>query len=238
MTTFKQVNHITRFELASNPLAPLLLLFYGAVLFVIFASDTLFMQSILFDIVFLALFTGGFTFFAKIQSFKPQLIGNRYFASHQVIFLQQLPVKNDAIFHSRVMVHNFYNFIIQLSFIILLYIFSPVFHTSMNIPTFIVFLFMWMSIGVCASGFTAADEAGKGVGNRTFIVSMVQILLFAGFLFALYTWTPYTLIKASITIANKWPFAGMIGAISLASAGLYYGRKKMNRLLQTIDYIS
>src|SRR5699024_10949995 len=144
MTTFKQVKHIARFELASNPWAPLLLLFYGAVLFVIFVSDTLFMKSILFDVVFLSLFTGGFTFFAKIESFKPQLIGNRYFASHQVIFLQQLPVKKEAIFNSRVVVHNLYNFIIQMSFVILLYIFSPTLHSSMNIPTFIVFVFMWM----------------------------------------------------------------------------------------------
>ena len=238
MTTFEQVKHITRFELASNPWAPLLLLFYGAMLFIIFVSDTLFIESILFDVVFLALFSGGFTFFAKIDSFKPQLIGNRYFASHQVIFLQQFPVKKEAVFNSRVVVHNFYNFIIQLSFVILLYIFSPTLHTSMNISAFIVFVFMWMSVGVWASGFTAADEAGKGVNNRSLAISVMPIIVFAGLLFSLYTWTPYTLIKGSITIANEWPFAGIIGAIILASAGLYYGRRKMYRLLQTTDYIS
>lgn len=238
MTTFEQVKHIARFELANNLWTPLLLPFYGAVLCVIFISDRLFTQSILFDIVFLALFSGGFTFFAKLDAYKPQSIGKLHVASEQIVFLLQMPVEKEAIFHSRVLIHTLYNFMIQLSFVILSYIFSPTLHTSMNLPTFIVFVCMWISVGVCASGFTAADEAGKGVGNRTFIISMIQILVFACLLFALYMWTPYTLIKGSMIIANEWPLLAIIGAIILASAGLYYGRKKMNRLLQTTDYIS
>src|SRR5699024_8443458 len=156
MSVWEQVKRMAAFELTKNVATPLLSIVYAGALLIVFISEQSFEQSIFIDIVFLALFSGGFTFFAKMDRFKPQMMNEEMNFSYKVMFLQHLPIANQAIIRSRIIVHNVYNIVIQLFFIIPLYIFSPAFHALMPVHTFIVFVVMWMSLGVFASGFTAA----------------------------------------------------------------------------------
>ncbi len=237
MSIWAQVKRMTAFELTKNVVTPLLSFLYAGALLVVFISEQSFEQSILIDIVFLALFSGGFTFFAKKDGFKPQMIDEEMHVSYKVVFLQHLPIANQEIIHSRIIVHNVYNVVIQLFFIIPLYIFSPAFHALMPVHTFIVFVVMWMSLGVFASGFTAADEAGKNISNRSFAKSIAQIALIGLALFNLYEFTSFSFIGGSVYLATHWPVIACIGAVLFASSGVMYGKRKMQRALQTMDYM-
>ncbi len=237
MSVWEQVKRITQFELSRNVMTPLLSVVYAGALFIIFVTETDFEQSILIDIIFLSLFSGSFTLFAKTDAFKPQEINEQMYTSYQIVFLQHLPVSHQAIINSRIIIHNVYNVVMQLFFIIPLYIFSPVFQALMPIQAFIIFLILWMSLGVCASGFTAADEAGRNLSNHSFAKSISQIALIVIVLFFLYRFTPFTILGGSIYIVTHWPLTAVIGAIILGSSGILYGKAKMNRTLKTMDYM-
>lgn len=237
MSTWEQVKHITKFELTRNVVTPLLSILYAGALLIVFVSERSFDQSILIDIIFLALFSGSFTFFAKTDAFKPQVINEQIHTTYPIVFLQHLPIAHQAIINSRIIIHNVYNVVMQCFFIIPLYIFSPVFHALMPVQTFIIFLIVWLSLGVCASGFTAADEAGKTVSNRTFTKSIFQIILIGIVIFILYKFTPFSILGGSVYIVSNWPAIAVVGAIVFGSSGVIYGKAKMKRTLKTMDYM-
>lgn len=237
MSIWEQVKRVTTFELKGNLITPLLSVLLAGALLVVFIGERSFEQSILNDIVFLALFSGGITFFAKTDGFRPQMIDEEMNTSYKIVFLQHFPIANQAIIHSRIIIHNVYNVVIQLFFIIPLYIFSPAFHALMPAHIFIVFVMMWMSLGVYASGFTAADEAGKNVSNRSFAKAIAQIALIGIVLFILYRFTSFSVIGGSVYIATHWPIFTCVGAIILAASGVIYGQRKMKRTLESTDYI-
>lgn len=240
MSTWKQVKRIITFELFRNGLTPLVIFVLAVALFVVFSTEPSFDQSIIMDIIFFVLFTGSFTIFGHTESLKPQILGKNIAVSYPVILLQQLPIDTRAIINSRIIIHNVYNIFMQIVFIIPLYAFVPAFQKTMAFPTFILFVLLWMSLGVFASGFAAADDVGKSLNTRgkaALIRLTIQISLAIGFLYVLYDHTPYTLISGSIQIAENWPFLTLLAAILIATNGITYGRKKMKRILRTTDYI-
>lgn len=238
MSTWKQARKIATFELSRNGITPLLLIVFAGILFVVYASDPVIYQEIYVDFVFLALFSGSFIMFARAGAFKTYEMDKQRMA-FSVVFLQQFPVSKQAVFYSRIIIHNVYNVFGQSLFIIPYYAFIPAFRETMPIYSFIAFYIMWISIGIFSSGFLAAEDAGKSMTqrDRSATIRLICQLVFAvAFLLWIYMYTPYTIISGSIEIAKHWPILASFIAFSFSIIGIYYGKRKTIRILQTTDY--
>ncbi len=240
MSTQEQVSFITRFELLKNGLTPLLLILYAGALLILFASDRSLAHSMIGDIIFLSLFSGSFTLFARASLFKPLILNNHVMLTYPVLVMQTLPIKREAIAHSRLIINNVYNLLIQSCFIIPYFAFIPSFRGLMSVQTFFVFCVIWMSLGIFVSGSAAAQDAGRLLDKRKIaahIRFVLLMILLAALFICIHMFTPYTLIEGTIYLAKTWPFLVCVVSFSLAYVGIFYGKRKIIKALQTTDYV-
>lgn len=240
MSIQEQMSFMTRFELTRNGLTPLLAILFAGAILILFAADATLIHSMIGDIIFLALFSGSFTLFARASSFKPLILNQNTMLAYPVMLVQQLPVTHKAIAYSRLIINNVYNILMQMCFILPYFIFVPALREQLTATSFIVFCTIWMSLGVFTSGSAANEDVGRTFKNRSrsgHIRFVTSLILLVGLFTFIHLGTPYTLIEGTIYIANTWPIIATVLALGFAYSGLIYGKQRIIRTLQTTDYI-
>lgn len=194
--------------------------------------------TILFDLLFLLVFTSS-PLFPKPKNFEVQQLQNGLFASPIVYLQKQLPIRDEVIITSRLIMHILYTFPIQLVALILIYLSTSAIN-FLSIGSFIAFCMIWLSISIGIGYVIPKFNIGAGgfavTNSGSLIFTTLSILLTFGILTLIHAFFGHGIVYWSIMFANDFPLLSAGISIFIAVIGYHAWMKAMRKALKTLRY--
>ncbi len=239
MKTWKHAWELTKFEYRTTPPSYLQILFmlgFGLFLLVTTLTNeeeqaTLGTEWMFFLVVIV------FPYLLRSEHIRGKNIGNREWASPQLVLAQMLPISHKTMATYRMISYMTIIIVMNSLFFPLLYLLSPYMRTIAPIGTYIIFTMMWVCLAAALGGFQVHAEAGFYVVTYVFFLIFVVIPL--GIIFAIVLfYKSYTmgLIQWMLDMATDYPFLTVIGSIILAVIGWVFHIRVLTKKMAKTDY--
>lgn len=239
MKRWKNAWELTKFEYRTIPpsyLQIFLLLGFGLFILVTTITDveeqaTLGAEWMLFLVVIV------FPYLLRSEHIRGKNIGNREWASPQLVLTQTLPISHKTIATYRMVSYMVMIIVMNSLLFPLLYIISPYMRSIAPIGTYVIFIIMWICLAVALGGFQIHAEAGFYVVTYVFFLLFIMIPLAIVFAVVLF-YKNYTMgmIQWMLDAAASYPSLTVVGSILLAWIGWVFHVHIITRKLTKTDY--
>lgn len=239
MKTWKQAWALTTFEYRTTPPSYVqffLLLGFG--LYILISTfingenqATLGSEWLFFIVIVI------FPYTLRSDHIRGKHIGNKKWASPQLVLTQTLPIAHKTIATHRMLSYMTSVILMNALFFTLLYGLSPYMRSIAPLSTYVIFAFMWICLAVVFGGFLVHAEAALYVLTYLFfgIFVLFPLALIVAIILFYRTYTK-GMIQWMLDVATTHPFLTVIGSILLAVIGWVFHIHVMMRKIAKTDY--
>lgn len=236
MNNWKRALALSRLELSAG--APYFLLQFFIAIFLAFFlgiafNEDLSNKSVVFDILFLTLFS-VFPSWLKSKDSQYQKVNGELWASPVFIMHKQLPINEDVVVKSRFIIHFAYSLPMLILIFCLTY---PMIYHAIAPLEYIAFAIIWLSFSIYVGLIMGASDAGDYVNVKTMSQSILIVVLFFALLIGLFHYIlNIGIIYGTVIMAKQFPLISVIISIFLSFIGIHYWKYFMKRTIRKMDY--
>ncbi|CAM3260410.1 hypothetical protein FITA111629_13455 [Filibacter tadaridae] len=241
MESWNQAILLAKFELRNSKkalvLLSLLLIPYA---FFIIYSTPMYLETgfVLYDPFFLIII-GVAALWARPKEFQLKRAGNNSWVNPYFIMLHQLPISREILIKNRFVIYYAYAVPLHTLFFMSIYIFSETMRTTLTFPQYVAFALIWISFGLYWGSIypvTDLGEAPTSSNFKTYLYSILFIIVVCGGLFLLHVYTGYGVVYWTMIAAKKWPLLSSIASMIAAYIGTILALRQANKKIKEIDY--
>lgn len=194
--------------------------------------------TILFDFLFLLLFSSS-PLFPKPKNFEVQQLQNGLFASPIVCLRKQLPIRDEVIITSRLIMHILYTFPIQVVALLILYLATPL-TNILSVGSFLSFCMIWLAISI-SLGYSIPKlnigSEGLAVTNVGSLITFTLLTLLTFMILTIFhVLFGHGIVYWSIVFANNLPLLAAGISIIIAVIGYKAWIGSMRKALKKLRY--
>ncbi|RDW20441.1 hypothetical protein [Oceanobacillus chungangensis] len=189
------------------------------------------------DILLMVIFCFA-PYYMKPKEFQLQKISGDLWASPSVILLRQLPIKENVLIWSRLIVYSFYSLLPQIILLIALYLLSSNYREIMTPTEYMIFSIIWLAIGIIIGFSMAASDVGEFINPKSMIMaSIIIITSLAIIYFIFYRVLEDGIVRWTIYIASEWSFLSIVISIIVTILSVKYWIHYMKKKMTELDYL-
>jgi hypothetical protein len=177
-------------------------------------------------------------YYLKPKEFQLQKVSGELWAVPSVVWLKTLPIKENVIIWSRLIIYSFYSLPPQIILLVALYAISPDYRELMPPTNYIIFSIIWLALGISIGFSMAASDVGDLINLKSISIAIITIIAsIALFIFIFYRVLDDGLVKWTIFIAQDWPVLSIIISIIATVLSIKYWLHYMKKQMKKLDYL-
>jgi len=240
MNTWKQAFWLAKFELKASIANIFLCWFILSILGFLFLTsfnDYLENNYAGFDIFFLLIFSYA-PYWLRSSHFQFKKLSDHMYASPTLIMQIQLPIPKDALIKSRLIVYLAYLLPFMFTIFPIFYMMNSPIRDSIDIPTYLIFVLIWISYGLYFGIIVPASDTGQYITSKImlyhllifFVIVMSLIVLF-------YLLFEIGIVAWTMMLAQDWALLTTVISIGLVILSWKFWSNQMKKTIKKLDYL-
>ncbi|WP_203363339.1 hypothetical protein [Bacillus sp. REN10] len=193
--------------------------------------------KILFDFVFVVAIT-TLPYSLRSKEYQLTRVSGDFWGCHSFNFLQEQPISEDVLLKSRFL-SNFVLSVVTNLILVSIFLITPSkLSSTLSIGESIIFLFLWLLIGLMVSFLLSASDVGD-------VISMTKMIIFSTIIYgsilamtvAYYFYIRISLVEGSIFLIKNYPIVTLVLATLFTIGSYLYWYRYSVKKVRTIDYL-